>query len=109
MGDQISVKDSIIFNILVNTINLVYVIFILHMTACYLGPGYRVLILSNYRIVELSYCRIVVLSNYRIVELSYCRIIVLSYYRIVGGDNTIIRQTGTMAPLSHHSIDMRIW
>ncbi len=68
---------------LLNTIDLFYVIFILHMTARYLGPGYRVVVLSNYRIVELSYCRIIVLSYYRIVVLSYCRIIVLSYYRIV--------------------------
>ncbi len=33
----------------------------------------RIIVLSNYRVVELSYYRIIVLSNYRIVVLSYCR------------------------------------
>ena len=55
------------------------------------------------RIVVLSCCQIIVLSNCRIVELSYCRIVELSYYRIVRGDNTIMREIGTMALLSHHT------
>ncbi len=43
------------------------------------------------------------------VHLSYCRIVVLSHCRIVGGENTIIRQTGSMAPLSHHIILQIYW
>ncbi len=104
--NQIWVKDSIIFNMLLNTIDLFYVIFILHMTACYLGPGYRV-VLSGATIYDNTTIRqsiSVVLSCYRIVggdntirqrdsmHLSYDHIVVLSYYRIVVLSGATIRE-----------------